>query len=109
MKFRPSFVILSIATSAFLTQGCARSIEQAPPQMAAIPARLLAPPAQLPSFQRTTDPVTGKLTISGEQCLNSGAEIYDVAGGIRATLIDLQEAVKARDAAPAPKKKRHLF
>jgi hypothetical protein len=55
---------------------------------------------------RTADPVTGKLTLTGEQCLIGSADVYNVAGGIRGQLVDLIAAVKARDAEP-PKKKRH--
>jgi hypothetical protein len=95
--------------SASLTQGCAHSTELLPPQMATVPARLLADPAQLPLLPRTTDPATGKLSLNGEQCLTGGVEVYDVAGAIRAQLVDLIAADKAKDAAPVPKKRRKLF
>lgn len=51
----------------------------------------------------------GKLSIDGEQCLTGAVDVYDVAGAIRAQLVDLIAAEKAKDAAPAPKKKHRLF
>ena len=46
---------------------------------------MLATPAPLPKVQRTD---AGEMT--GAQCLGSLTSIYDVAGQIRATLIELQ-------------------
>lgn len=46
---------------------------------------MLATPARLPTVQRND---AGEMT--GAQCLGSLTGIYDVAGQIRATLIDLQ-------------------
>lgn len=109
MKFRPSFATLCIATCALTTQGCGRSIAQLQPQTAAIPARLLADPAPLPEMPRTADPVTGKLTITGTQCLTGAADLYDVAGAIRGQLTELIAVEKARQAQPPAKKKRKLF
>lgn len=69
---------------------------------------MLADPTSLPEMPRTTDPVTGELTITGEQCLTGSAGLYDVAGGIRAQLVDLIAAEKARQA-PPKKKRRKIF
>lgn len=66
-------------------------------------------PAQLPGMPHTADPITGELTITGEQCLVGAAGLYDGAGGIRGQLVDLIAAVKARDAEPPKKKRRKLF
>ncbi|MBV2149285.1 hypothetical protein KRZ98_13490 [Sphingobium sp. AS12] len=50
---------------------------------------LLATPAPLPRVQRTD---TGEMT--GAQCHGSLADLYDVAGQIRMTLIELQRQVR---------------
>jgi hypothetical protein len=39
--------------------------------------------------------------MDGEQCLTGSLELYDVAGGIRNTLIALQAQVRELQAAPA--------
>jgi len=54
---------------------------------------LLATPAPLPKVQRTD---AGEMT--GAQCLGSLTNIYDVAGQIRATLIELQAQARMANA-----------
>ena len=54
---------------------------------------MLATPAPLPKVQRTD---AGEMT--GAQCLGSLTSIYDVAGQIRATLIDLQAQARLANA-----------
>ncbi len=57
--------------------------------MASVSPHLLADPAKLPMPRKATD--GGQ---QGSQCLWSQQELYDVAGGIRATLIELQREVR---------------
>ena len=54
---------------------------------------MLATPAPLPRVQRTE---TGEMT--GAQCHGSLTGLYDVAGQIRATLIELQAQVRMTNA-----------
>ncbi|PNP99362.1 hypothetical protein A8G00_19885 [Sphingobium sp. SA916] len=54
---------------------------------------LLATPAPLPKVQRTDG---GEMT--GAQCLGSLTSIFDVAGQIRATLIELQAQARMANA-----------
>ncbi|MPT48052.1 MAG: hypothetical protein E2598_06475 [Sphingobium sp.] len=53
-----------------------------------MPPHLLVAPPPLPKVQRTNEDMTGA------QALASFGEIYGVAGGIRSTLITLQNAVR---------------
>jgi hypothetical protein len=59
--------------------------------------------------ETTVDPATHRETVSGEQALTGFAALYDYIGGVVGQLNSLIDAVQARDAAPPPKKKRHLF
>jgi hypothetical protein len=56
-----------------------------PPPTAKVSSHLLAPPPKLPPVQRDS---AGEM--SGAQALASLTALYDVAGQIRATLIELQ-------------------
>ncbi|ATI83524.1 hypothetical protein A6768_24855 [Sphingobium yanoikuyae] len=58
-----------------------------------MPAHLLVTPARLPIVQRTE---AGAMT--GAQCHGSMTSIYDVAGQIRATLIELQAQARIANA-----------
>jgi len=54
-----------------------------------IPPHLLVTPRELPKVQRSSE------GMNGQQCYGSLDDLYDVAGGIRAGFVALQEAVKA--------------
>ena len=90
MKARKLSNARSTALCALMLTASACSTVQPPRPTARVPANLLASPAQLPSVQRTD---AG--TMTGGQCLGGLLSLYDIAGQIRATLIDLQRAVRA--------------
>jgi len=99
MPLRKSSLALCIALSASMLTGCGSStrpqISLTAMQPAKVSPDLLTPPAQLPKPQRTD---AGEMT--GAQCQASLTDVYDVAGGIRAKFITLQDQVREKEAAP---------
>jgi hypothetical protein len=68
--------------------------------MARVNPTLLAPPPEIPSPQPGSD---GQL--NGKQIMDSFTQVYDVAGGIRSTLIELQKEVTIAQSAPSKPRK----
>lgn len=85
MKARKSLSARFTALCASTLMASACSTAPPPRPMPTISGALLATPARLPIVQRTE---AGQMT--GAQCHGSLLALYDVAGQIRATLIDLQ-------------------
>lgn len=105
-KSRKSFAaILSIAMCASAVTGCASSSKRPPSPTAKVPEQLLVKPGQLPPLETATDPATGKVTANGEQVLPWAVQVLDIAGGWRAQLVGLIEAVRANEAKPDKKKR----
>ncbi|TVV75300.1 hypothetical protein FOY91_07580 [Sphingomonas solaris] len=62
-----------------------------PSRTASVSPHLLAPPPMLPQVARTAEGA-----MDGRQCLSSALDLYDVAGGIRGAMIELQREVGMR-------------
>lgn len=93
MKPRGSSTVRSIAlyASMLTVPGC--STVPAPAPIAALPASLLAEPAELPLYPRSADG-----TISGGQCLAGALDLYAAAGAIRLQLLAVIAAERMRAA-----------
>lgn len=70
-----------------------------------IPGHLLVHPQDPPKVQRTTDPATGKASMTGGDATQSMTGLYDYIGAIKGQLDSLIDAVLARDSKPVPKKR----
>ncbi|WP_245892448.1 hypothetical protein [Novosphingobium guangzhouense] len=79
----------SIALSALILMASGCSTVQLPPRTAKVSPQLLAPPPALPKVQRSAD---GQMT--GADAQTSLQALYDVAGQIRAALVELQSEVR---------------
>lgn len=91
MKARKFSTVLFMLCSASMLTACASSTGQSITQTPDIPVHLLSPPAELPKVQRTGE--GAQASMNGQQCFGSVMDLADIAGGIRGSFIELQQAV----------------
>ena len=89
MKARKSLNVRFTALCALMLMASACSTVPPPSPTVKVSPQLLAEPPRLPLVQRDSD---GAMT--GSQCHTSLTGVYDVAGQIRATLIELQKEAR---------------